>query len=182
MTAQRNHLVRTCHEGVWGRVNHVACDHLSLAPSRHLGPAEVVSGCSLNRSPALEGPRNRGGTDNAGDRGAGRGPTTRSGRWRWASGRRRLDDGGTTTGRRRDDDGTTTAAGTPDASVPWECVGPPQVTKASTNRVGSPLRGTEVPLRDQPREGAAGSRAAGTHSVGTQKGGTPFGDPALAEP
>ena len=82
-----------------------------------------------------------------------------------------------------DGDGTTkAAAGTPDASVPWECVGPPQVTKAATNRVGSPLRGTEVPLRDQPREGAAGARAAGTHSVGTQKGGTPFGDPALAEP
>ena len=132
-----------------------------------------------------------GGTEEPwGDRGTVGGPTTRvtagpgeeRTRGRAGGGGPAGDGDGTTRGRRRDDDGTTTAAGTPDASVPWECVGPPQVTKAATNRVGSPLRGTEVPLRDQPREGAAGARAAGAHSVGTQKGGTPFGDPALAEP
>ena len=70
--------------------------------------------------------------------------------------------GGTKTGRRldyegppRDSGGTTkAAAGTPDALVPWKHLGPPQVAKTATHHAESPLRGTEAPLGDQPRQGS----------------------------
>ena len=149
-----------------------ACGHLRSVPYRHLGPSEVVSGCSLSRFPALRGtegslgdrpcgsPRGRERTD----RGAGRASTTRSGSWRRGSRRRR----GTAPGRRLDDEmpprdsgGTTkAAAGTLDASVPYKHLGPPQVAKTAQRPMGSSLRGTKVPLGDRPCQGSGGGWAA----------------------